>query len=198
MGSQGGHAPAVAALLVASLLATGWARAAEQCGEAAWYPAGGRTASGEANAAGALTAAHPTLPFGTKVEVRNLANGKSVVVRINDRGRFTGHRIIDLSRAAADKLDFIHEGVAPVRVTVLGNVAVRLKGTCTATEIAASGGVAAGDPAPADPPAVDLAPIARPVPAAMSVRFSIAFQPDSWAESELRKALEAFLPTLRP
>jgi rare lipoprotein A len=195
VGSHGDHAPAVMAFLVALVMAAGGARAAEQCGEAAWYPAGGRTASGEANVTGALTAAHPTLPFGTKVEVLNLANGKSVVVRINDRGRFSGGRIIDLSRAAAEKLDFIRDGVAPVRVSVLGNVPVRLKGTCTATKVASSDSGDTAGAMIADRPTADPPPISA---VAMATRFSTAFQPDSWAEAELKKALEAFVPALRP
>lgn len=61
-----------------------------------------------------MTAAHRTLPFGSKVRVRNLANGREVVVRINDRGPHTRGRIIDLSHAAASELDFIKAGETPV------------------------------------------------------------------------------------
>jgi rare lipoprotein A len=64
----------------------------------------------------ALTAAHPSLPLGTKVLVENLDNGRSVVVRINDRGPFAGNRIIDVSKAAAEKLDMMADGVANVRI----------------------------------------------------------------------------------
>ena len=67
----------------------------------------------------ALTAAHRSLPFGTQVRVKNLRNGRSVVVRINDRGPFTGGRIIDLSKAAAAKLGMISAGTAKVSVTRL-------------------------------------------------------------------------------
>ncbi len=66
-----------------------------------------------------LTAAHKTLPFGTKVKITNERNGESVVVRINDRGPFAGRRIIDLSRAAADKIGMLRSGVAPVTVEVI-------------------------------------------------------------------------------
>lgn len=69
-----------------------------------------------------LTAAHRTLPFGTKVMVTNLKNGKSVIVRINDRGPFVRGRIIDLSYAAARMLDMVGQGVVPVRIEVLGQV----------------------------------------------------------------------------
>jgi rare lipoprotein A len=67
-----------------------------------------------------MTAAHPSLPFGTKVKVENLKNGRSVVVRINDRGPFVGGRIIDVTKGVASKLGFIKAGLASVRLTVLG------------------------------------------------------------------------------
>lgn len=96
---------------------------AEFKGIASWYGPGfhgNRSASGEIFNQNALTAAHRNLPFGTLVRVTNLDNGASVVVRINDRGPFTGGRIIDLSAGAARVLGLIHSGVAPVRVEVLG------------------------------------------------------------------------------
>ena len=80
---------------------------------------GKRTASGEPFDQNQLTAAHRTLPFDTRVRVTNLRNGKSVIVRINDRGPYTHGRIIDLSRKAAQQLDMISAGVAPVRVEVV-------------------------------------------------------------------------------
>ncbi len=79
---------------------------------------GGATASGEHPSPGALTAAHRTLPFGTRVRVTNERNGRSVVVRINDRGPFVKGRIIDLTPAAAHALGF--SGLAPVTVDVMG------------------------------------------------------------------------------
>jgi rare lipoprotein A len=79
---------------------------------------GGRTASGERASPGALTAAHRTLPFGTMVRVTNRSSGRSVVVRINDRGPFVGGRIIDLTPAAARALGF--SGLANVDVDVVG------------------------------------------------------------------------------
>jgi rare lipoprotein A len=88
-----------------------------QTGRASWYDIASRTASGEAMDGDDLTAAHRTLPFGSKVRVANLANGRSVVVRINDRGPFTAGRVIDVSRAAAEKLGMIRSGVARVSVT---------------------------------------------------------------------------------
>lgn len=78
-----------------------------------------KTASGERYDRKAMTAAHRTLPFGTRVRVRDLETGREVTVRINDRGPFVKGRIIDLSRTAAERLDLIQRGVARVRVTVL-------------------------------------------------------------------------------
>lgn len=80
---------------------------------------GRQTASGETFRQNKLTAAHRTLAFGTMVRVKNLKNGKTVDVKINDRGPFVSGRIIDLSRAAAEKIDMIRDGVANVEVTVL-------------------------------------------------------------------------------
>ena len=93
-----------------------------ELGRASYYAAihaGRRAASGEIYDPSELTAAHRTLPFGTRVRVTNLVNDRSVVVRINDRGPFRRGRIIDVSRAAARKLDFIREGLTRVRVEVL-------------------------------------------------------------------------------
>lgn len=106
------------------------AEAGSQCGKASWYKMGTRTASGERMNANALAAAHRSLPFGTKVRVENLRNGRSVVVRINDRGPFIGGRVIDVTRGAAQKLGMIDSGVARVKVTVVGGKG-RLSGTCS-------------------------------------------------------------------
>jgi rare lipoprotein A len=91
-----------------------------QCGRASWYKMGHTTASGERMNANALAAAHRTLPFGTQVRVENLGNGKSVVVRVNDRGPYSGGRVIDVTRGAAQQLGMIKSGVARVKVTVVG------------------------------------------------------------------------------
>jgi rare lipoprotein A len=72
-----------------------------------------------------LVAAHNSLPFGTHVMVTNLNNGRSVVVRINDRGPFTKNRVIDLSYAAARALDLVGSGTAPVKIEVLRNISPR-------------------------------------------------------------------------
>ena len=84
------------------------------------YFAGRKTASGERFNPSKMTAAHKTLPFGTRVRVTNMRNGRSVVVRINDRGPFIRGRVIDLSRGAAGVIGMIGRGIAPVRVEVLG------------------------------------------------------------------------------
>ncbi len=91
-------------------------------GTASWYGRkfhGRRTASGERYDMNAMTSAHTTLPFGTKVQVTNLGNGRSVVLRVNDRGPFKRGRIIDVSRHAAEHLRFLGAGTARVRVQVL-------------------------------------------------------------------------------
>jgi len=97
-----------------------------ETGEASWY--GGKfqgrlTANGERFDTNMLTAAHKTLPFNTIVEVKNLGNDKIVHVRINDRGPFVKGRIIDLSRAAASRLDMVGRGVTNVEIRIIENPA---------------------------------------------------------------------------
>ena len=92
------------------MLAFSAGTASAQCGSASWYALHSKTASGERMNPSAMTAAHRTLPFGTKLKVTNQRNGKSVVVRVNDRGPFIKGRVIDLSKAAAGKLGFIKSG----------------------------------------------------------------------------------------
>jgi rare lipoprotein A len=92
-------------------------------GTASWYGPdfhGRRTSNREIFNMYDLTAAHKSLPFGTRLMVTNLRNGKSVQVRVNDRGPFVGDRIIDLSYAAARLLEMVGPGTAPVRIEVLG------------------------------------------------------------------------------
>ena len=91
-------------------------------GAASWYGPGfyGRTtANGERFRKGTLTAAHRTLPFCTKVRVTNLSNGRSVVVRINDRGPFRYHRVIDLAHGAASQLKMMPAGEVTVKLEIL-------------------------------------------------------------------------------
>jgi rare lipoprotein A len=93
-------------------------------GVASWYGPdfhGGRTSTGETYDMDAMSGAHPTLPLPTWVRVTNLENGRSVVVRLNDRGPFAKGRIIDLSRAAAEQLDMIRKGTARVEVRSLAS-----------------------------------------------------------------------------
>jgi len=93
-----------------------------QTGRASWYGRdfhGKLTSSGEPYDMYDLTAAHRTLPLGTKAKVTNLDNDRKCIVRVNDRGPFVGNRIIDLSYAAAQKLDMIDAGIANVRVEVI-------------------------------------------------------------------------------
>ena len=122
------RAAALAALLVSG--GVFWpadSRAAAQCGKASWYGErfhGRKTANGERFDMHGMSAAHRTLPFGTKVRVRNLKNGRSVVLRVNDRGPFARGRVIDVSKAAASKLGFIRAGTARVKVERLNGDAI--------------------------------------------------------------------------
>jgi rare lipoprotein A len=94
-----------------------------QQGKASWYSIktnrGTKTASGQRLCDRGATAAHKTLPMGTKVRVVNLANGKSEVVTINDRGPFIKGRVIDVTIGVAERLGFVSRGVVPVKVEVL-------------------------------------------------------------------------------
>lgn len=93
-----------------------------QTGQASWYGKehdGKKTASGETFDMEEMTAAHRTLPMNSKVKVTSLSNGKSVIVKVNDRGPFSKGRIIDISRAAAKKLDIITKGTDKVKIEVL-------------------------------------------------------------------------------
>ena len=94
-----------------------------QTGHASWYGPdfhGGPTANGERYDMFSMTAAHKNLPFGTRVRVTNLDNGRQCVVRVNNRGPYVGGRIIDLSKSAARELGLITRGVGKVRLDILG------------------------------------------------------------------------------
>jgi rare lipoprotein A len=102
------------------LFLTSCSRKITENGKASYYAdkfEGRRTASGETFHQNRLTAAHRTLPFGTKVKVTNVANGRSVKVRITDRGPFAEGRVIDLSKKAAKRIGMVNTGVAVVEVT---------------------------------------------------------------------------------
>ncbi|MDR1277280.1 MAG: septal ring lytic transglycosylase RlpA family protein [Treponema sp.] len=123
-----------------------------QEGIASWYGTefdGRPTASGEIFNSTLLTAAHPTLPFGTVLTITNTHNNRTVSVRVNDRGPFVSARILDVSRAAAEQLDMIATGTAPVIVESLGPV-VFPSGTDTETAPAISS-VPGGGPGIVDP-----------------------------------------------
>jgi len=88
-------------------------------GLASFYTEGTRTASGEKFDTHELTAAHPTLPFGTHLRVTNVATGRSVTVRVNDRGPYVPGRIVDVSYSAAASLGMVGRGVAKVKLDVI-------------------------------------------------------------------------------
>jgi rare lipoprotein A len=88
-------------------------------GVASFYTEDAWTASGERFNTHAMTAAHPSLPFGTRVRVTNVTNGRSVVVRINDRGPYVHGRVVDLSGSAAESLGMVERGIAKVKLDVV-------------------------------------------------------------------------------
>ena len=102
-----------------------------QQGKASWYSIktnyGTRTASGQRLSNNAYTAAHKTLPMGTKVRVTNETNGRSEVVTINDRGPYIKGRIIDVTIGTAERLGFLSRGVAPVKVEVLAHSGISIR-----------------------------------------------------------------------
>lgn len=113
---------AVSAAAIAAALLSFSTAAYAQCGGASWYGPGfngKRAASGEIFNENAMTAAHRSLPFGTKVTVVDQRTGKEIQVTINDRGPFHGSRIIDLSKAAATKLGFRNRGTTSVCISQL-------------------------------------------------------------------------------
>jgi rare lipoprotein A len=104
-----------------------WPVHSVQQGKASWYSVrsnfGTKTASGQRLNNAAATAAHKTLPMGTKVRVTNVANGKAEVVTITDRGPYKRGRIIDVTIGVAERLGFVSRGVVPVKVEVLAKPA---------------------------------------------------------------------------
>jgi rare lipoprotein A len=113
----------VSAAFTAPVAFDGAAHAQSWTGKASFYSHGARTASGARFNPGALTAAHRSLPFGTRLRVTNLANQRSVMVTVNDRGPFVGGRILDLSAGAANVIGMRQTGVAHVKVETLDRVA---------------------------------------------------------------------------
>lgn len=126
------HKLVVASLLAFTLSACGASKSAfTESGQGSYYADkfnGRATTSGEIYRPGRLTAAHNTLPFGTRIKVTNVRNGHSVKVVVNDRGPHAKGRIVDVSKRAARKLDLIDAGVVPVRLKVLRMGPVAHKG----------------------------------------------------------------------
>ncbi|KAA1185651.1 septal ring lytic transglycosylase RlpA family protein [Rhizobium tropici] len=113
---------AIAATISASIAVISTpASASTGCGGASWYGGSSKTASGERMSSGNLTAAHRSLAFGTRLRVTNKHNGRSVVVRINDRGPFIRGRVLDLSRAAAQNIGMVASGTAKVCYDVVAS-----------------------------------------------------------------------------
>lgn len=143
-----------------------------QTGVASWYGPqfhGQRTASGEIFDQDALTAAHPTLPIPSLVQVTNLENGREIIVRVNDRGPFVDGRLIDLSRASADLLGFVDQGQARVHVRYLGPAPRR---------VTADGGVTAPSSAPVSPPSASQS-------AAVTQDGPVSLRPDGGVYADL-------------
>lgn len=105
---------ALLGLAAVPFVSSNGADAATSCGHASWYALTSITASGERAQPSKMTAAHRSLPFGTKVRVRNMSNGRSVVVRINDRGPVSRRLIIDVTRGVAARLGFMRKGITKV------------------------------------------------------------------------------------
>src|SRR6478735_5424662 len=111
------------ALLLIAVVLFGCASAYTETGKASYYSnklEGRKMANGDKYRPGKLTAAHKTLPFGTRLKVTNLESGKSVKVKVTDRGPFSPGRVVDLSYKAAKKVDLVQAGVAPVKIKVVG------------------------------------------------------------------------------
>ncbi|HEX4637660.1 MAG TPA: septal ring lytic transglycosylase RlpA family protein [Rhizomicrobium sp.] len=152
----------------------------DETGIASWYGPdfyGKATANGEMYDGNALTAAHKTLPMPVNVRVTNLDNGKSLVVRVNDRGPYARGRIIDLSKRAAELLDVVQTGTARVRVTYLGRADLNGAPPPSETPPAIANALPAAPSGKVDvaalnmvPGAAEAAPVrAKPLPKAMSI-----------------------------
>ncbi|PTM97466.1 septal ring lytic transglycosylase RlpA family protein [Mycoplana dimorpha] len=112
---------ALAALVIAAPVTFASVADAAGCGRASWYALTSKTASGERMNPAHMTAAHKSLRFGTKLKVTNANNGKSVIVRINDRGPFVRGRVLDLSKAAASEIGMISSGHAKVCYEIINS-----------------------------------------------------------------------------
>lgn len=153
-----------------------------EIGVASWYGPnfhGKLTANGEKFDQYALTAAHRTLQMPSLAKVTNLENGREIIVRINDRGPFAKDRVLDLSRAAAERLDMIKKGTARVRIVVLGReslflkeVALKTKSKATSVQHAALTANTSATPLVSDSPLLELLPEGSALPVA-SVSSSV-------------------------
>ncbi|MDR2072254.1 MAG: septal ring lytic transglycosylase RlpA family protein [Spirochaetaceae bacterium] len=161
-----------------------------QEGIASWYGGefnGRPTASGEIFDDTRLTAAHPILPFGTMLKITNTHNNKSVIVRVNDRGPFVAERILDLSRTAAQELDMIRTGTAPVIVESLQEVSLPARHTLAlGTETGVQGSPASAGPLPAG--SASTQPTAAQQPVVQSVAQSAA-------QPVMQPVIQTALPT---
>lgn len=187
-------------------------------GAASWYGPkfdGHRTASGERYDMHGMTAAHPSLPFGTLVQVTNLANGRQVVVRINDRGPFAHRRIIDLSYAAAHELRILGAGTARVELAIVGrgdllpppivpSPPLVLAAVSTAPSAAATTAAAVATEDREEPPVEDAEPrevspathADNPIAPGLGARFTV--QVGAFGEPERADALQHDLLALYP
>src|SRR5438552_1255693 len=157
-----------------------------QVGVASWYGPGfhgNRTANGEIYDQYELTAAHPSLPLGTRVMVTNLENGRAVQVRVNDRGPFVDGRAIDLSYAAARTIGMVGPGTVRVRIEVLGPI-IAVAAMPLAVPVAAP---------PASPPARPSPPAPRDVPTG-SYTVEVAALSDPDKAEHLRRVLAYRFP----
>lgn len=153
-------------------------------GTASWYGDafhGRRTANGEVFDKGSISAAHPTLPLPSYVRVTNLGNGRSMIVRVNDRGPYHGGRVMDVSQRVAETLDFRRAGTARIRVDYVGRASLRgdddeklvatlrtdgvpaaIAGLADAPQLAAASPAVPAEPAPPRPQPARVARLARP------------------------------------
>lgn len=173
----------------------------DEVGIASWYGPnfhGKLTANGETFNQFQMTAAHPTLPMPSMVRVTNLENGRSVVVRLNDRGPFANDRIIDMSKRGAELLDFKRQGTARVRVTYLGPASLdptpppeRVERAPATQQLAARPPAPAARPlSPAAPPApVQAAPLS-PQPVSLPANASPASDPIGALTAEVDTLLQ--------
>ena len=167
----------------------------DRTGVASWYGAdfhGRRTANGEIYNMSALTAAHPTLPLPSYVTVTNLANNRTVLLRVNDRGPYVGGRLIDLSRAAAQALGYDQHGTAQVRVRYAGRAPLNGDDTRERQFLAqrSSGGRNAVAYAPPAPSYAPPSPVyAQPPPSPSS---------SGWSPDAYRRGLSQPAPSPKP